>query len=109
MQKFKLSLSSLIISLCMLTTRIFKIKMVFKKNSTSSHIFCLFALENVVFKFFLQLNSLLLVCITWTQSNTNIAKGPTIYKTLIFALDISHYSRIYKKKLYKYFMLLTSW
>jgi hypothetical protein len=50
------------------------------------------------FKFSLQLDSLLLVCITWTQSNTNIAKGTTIYKTLLFALDLSHYNHILKKK-----------
>jgi hypothetical protein len=42
---------------------------------TSSYIFCLFTLESYCFFFCLQLDSLLLVCITWTQINIKIAKG----------------------------------
>ncbi len=37
-----------------------------------------------------------------------LPKGIIVYKTLIFALDFSYYSHIYKKKLCKYFVLLTN-
>jgi hypothetical protein len=37
-----------------------------------------------------------------------MSKETIIYKALIFNLDFSYYSYIYKKKFCKYFVLLTS-
>jgi hypothetical protein len=106
MWQFTVSLSSLFISLCILLTRF--LFLFFLKHLASLHIFGLFALEIIVFFLFLQLDSLLLVCTTSRHNNTNIAKGTTIYKTLIFVFDFLHYNHIYKKRLCKYFELLTS-
>jgi hypothetical protein len=60
--------------------------------------FCLFALENCCFFFFLQLGSLLLVCTTWTQSNTNIAKENYNFQNFNICFSFPQYNHIYKKK-----------
>jgi hypothetical protein len=58
----------------------------------------------VVFFFSLQLDSLLLVCIIWTQNNTNNVKG----NYNLHCPKFPHYSHILQRKLCKYFVLLTS-
>ncbi len=68
----------------------------------------LVAIESVLLFFFSQLDSLYLVCTIKTQSNINIVKENYNLQTLIFALNLFHYSHIFNKNHYKCFVPLTS-
>ncbi len=102
-----MSLSSLTISLCILSTRFFLLRFfVFFCFLASSHIFCLSTLESCVFFFSLQLDLLLLICTTWTQNNTNIVKrNYNSQNPNICPIFLPLQSRL-QKKICKYFVLL---
>ncbi len=100
-----MSLSSLIISLHILSTRFYLF--IYYIFLASLHIFFLSILKIYIFS-----SSTGFIIVSLHNLNTKhkatltLPKGITIYKPLIFILDFSHYNHIYKKKLCKYCVLL---
>jgi hypothetical protein len=84
---FTLSLSFL----CILSTRLILLRFCFLGKLT----YLLFIYNRKCLLFFLQLDSLLLVCTIWTQNNTNIAKGNYNVQNYNYCPRFPHYSHIY--------------